>query len=885
MKRNFLKLILPISLAFLVVVSIAGSVSYAKYIKEAKVGMIDLAISGVTVKQCVLNDSVAQSTLSANRATVTTVIFDRWTGQPDAVRENGFEWSEGTESGMVADTIRSFISTDGTTVYFLTKGSAEMTVNDCDYIFCFYGNLFEHIELNNFNTSSVTDMSQMFSGCGELKSIIFGDNFSTKNVTDMTEMFNNCSELQSLDLSLFETSKVTNMYKMFNQCNVLQSADFSCLETGEVTNMAEMFFNCDALQTIDVSGFDTANVTDMSSMFASCSSVVTLDLRSFDTTNVTNMKSMFAHRPSGTGYIAENCETALTTLRISDKFDTSNVTNMSYMFDGLIHVTDFSFLQYFDTSNVTSMSHMFTFVGADTLDLSSFNTAAVRSMSSMFREAGSATAITFGTGFDTSQVLSMDYMFDGCISLLSLDVSRFNTAKVTTMAGMFDSCKSLTSLDLTSFDTSSVKSMYSMFASCTNLASVNLSSFDTTNVTNYGSMFSQAKALTKLDLQSFDIFNGTQFNYMFHLCSSLTTITVTPYNSSTQKGWYHAGSSNETFNTYTNIFNSCLKLVGGNGTKYDQSNTNAWGYSYFRIDGTSTSTKGYLSHTPHEDTDKNCKCDACGRTMHINEDGNCVCDNGCGTELNSSGHSYNSNDVCKYCGKSKPSCFASGTLITLADGSQKKIEDLLQTDLLRAFDHETGQYISVPIMFIEYDGIAEYQLINLKFSNGVTSRIIYEHAFFDLTLNEYVYVTAQNYASLIGHEFAVGQESGFARVTLEDAYLSTEETGCYSLATVYHLNHFIDGMFSMPGGCSGLFNYFEYDPETLAYDEEKMQADIEKYGLYTYQDFEDLLTPEVFYEVYPVKYLKVSVAKGMITQEDFVYIVERYLKQHGIMPS
>ena len=34
------------------------------------------------------------------------------------------------------------------------------------------------------------------------------------------------------------------------------------------------------------------------------------------------------------------------------------------------------------------------------------------------------------------------------------------------------------------------------------------------------------------------------------------------------------------------------------------------------------------------------------------------------------------------------------------------------------------------------------------------------------------------------------------------------------------MNYFIDGLFSMPGGIDGLFNYFEYD-STLKYDEEQ----------------------------------------------------------------
>ena len=35
-------------------------------------------------------------------------------------------------------------------------------------------------------------------------------------------------------------------------------------------------------------------------------------------------------------------------------------------------------------------------------------------------------------------------------------------------------------------------------------------------------------------------------------------------------------------------------------------------------------------------------------------------------------------------------CIINGTLIMLADGSQKKIEDVLPTDKLLSFNHKTG---------------------------------------------------------------------------------------------------------------------------------------------------------------------------------------------------
>ena len=227
------------------------------------------------------------------------------------------------------------------------------------------------------------------------------------------------------------------------------------------------------------------------------------------------------------------------------------------------------------------------------------------------------------------------------------------------------------------------------------------------------------------------------------------------------------------------------------------------------------------------------------------------------------------------------SCIAAGTMITLADGTTKAVEDLLETDILLVYDHEKGMFVECPILFIERDGWANYDIINLEFSDGTVTRLIYEHALFDVTLNKYVYITADNLNDFIGHEFAQANGETIETVTLVNAYMTNEYTGCFSLVTYYHLNYFIDGMFSIPGGIDGIFNVFEYD-ENLKYDEEQMQKDIETYGLYTYEDFAEYIPKEVF-DMFQTPYFKVAVGKGHITYEGILELIEKYLVKHGFI--
>ncbi len=57
-------------------------------------------------------------------------------------------------------------------------------------------------------------MRYMFDDCESLTQLDVS-NFDTSNVTDMTCMFAGCESLTQLDISNFDTSNVTNMISMF----------------------------------------------------------------------------------------------------------------------------------------------------------------------------------------------------------------------------------------------------------------------------------------------------------------------------------------------------------------------------------------------------------------------------------------------------------------------------------------------------------------------------------------------------------------------------------------------------------------------------------------------------------------------------------------------
>lgn len=180
--------------------------------------------------------------------------------------------------------------------------------------------------------------------------------------------------------------------------------------------------------------------------------------------------------------------------------------------------------------------------------------------------------------FQTGNLTDMSGMFRDCSSLIDVDLSHFNTSKVKKMGIMFGDCISLKSLDLSNFDTRKVTHMNNMFEGCSSLETINLCNFETSEVTDMDFMFVRCPQLVSLDLSSFNTENLIYADWMFKQCSSLTTIYVS-------EKW-----STETMRAHHEMFAGCIKLVGGNGTKFDPSHIDA---TYARID--TNEEPGYFS--------------------------------------------------------------------------------------------------------------------------------------------------------------------------------------------------------------------------------------------------------------------------------------------------
>lgn len=236
-------------------------------------------------------------------------------------------------------------------------------------------------------------------------------------------------------------------------------------------------------------------------------------------------------------------------------------------------------------------------------------------------------------------------------------------------------------------------------------------------------------------------------------------------------------------------------------------------------------------------------------------------------------------------------CVAAGTMITMANGGRKPVEELVVGDVIRTFDHENGVLSTAPICFVwKSENVAKAFTLSFVGESGESVdgegpactevTVIEEHGFFCREKRRYTFINESNVKDYIGCHFYDA-----------DAGCWLELTGCkhlnkgvdaYSIVTSGHLNHLADGLLSMSDGSfTILANIFQFDDQ-LRFDAAMKAADIAEYGL---TPLEKVLEYEGFteadYNDYNLQYLNVAVGKG-ITTWDFIQALSDYCVANGI---
>ena len=307
-------------------------------------------------------------------------------------------------------------------------------------------------------------------------------NTTTKTVTIQTAA-------DSIKAQLYE-----NMFRGLEAMTALVGFE-DVRAPGEACSAKRMFHGNKALSSLNLTGI-TNEITNSYSMFCNCRELV----------SITGLDDIVFKRGTSsvaTCYMFQNCYKLAGTV----------APKISYMYNSLSMFENCRALTTIDLSNCFTHSDR-------------------ASAASMFAGCTALTTVIFPTNTNSFRsATNMSNWFDGDTSLTTLTNFTYVHSKRSSkvkynkdFSYMFRGCSSLTSVDLSKLATDSAKTMAYMFSGCSRISSLDLSSFNTDSVSNMTYMFNNCSSITKLNLNSFNFSKDTLLSYFARGCSLLDTL-------------------------------------------------------------------------------------------------------------------------------------------------------------------------------------------------------------------------------------------------------------------------------------------------------------------------------------------------------------------------
>ena len=121
---------------------------------------------------------------------------------------------------------------------------------------------------------------------------------NNNNIIESTKgMFNNCEDITEIDMRQFDTSLVTDMSYMFSLCISLSSLNVENLNTEKVETFENMFYNCKSLTSLNLESFSNPSATSLYRMFYGCENLEYINIKNFDEKKNMTIDDMFYNIP------------------------------------------------------------------------------------------------------------------------------------------------------------------------------------------------------------------------------------------------------------------------------------------------------------------------------------------------------------------------------------------------------------------------------------------------------------------------------------------------------------------------------------------------------------------------------------------------------------
>ena len=226
-------------------------------------------------------------------------------------------------------------------------------------------------------------------------------------------------------------------------------------------------------------------------------------------------------------------------------------------------------------------------------------------------------------------------------------------------------------------------------------------------------------------------------------------------------------------------------------------------------------------------------------------------------------------------------CLIEGTLVALANGTKKPIEDITYHDLLKVWNYNIGNVgAEYPAWIEKQKTMVGYRLTRL--SDGTELKTTGWHGVFDVDANEFISVDNPE-RFYPGIKIYKVENDILVPVTVESIEYIEEEVNVYHVVSRQYYNIIANDILTTDGTVM-LSNLYGFD-ENIKWPETRNQIISNPDNLYTYEDFEDIGMPRRMFDelrVHEAKYLDV---KYGLTLEMFkAYLLKNQLNPHMWLP-
>jgi surface protein len=381
-----------------------------------------------------------------------------------------------------------------------------------------------------FNTGDDVSivMTSMFNGSGAAK-ITFPATGGVKNATSINGMFQNCKNLSEVENFILNTDahtdaeapalsfpNLTGIYNLFTYCPGFKNVKLN-ISAPKAETINCLFNNCNNMTSLDLSGSDFSGCTKITEFLNPNSSLKAVYMNEVDLSKCKTAESGFNNMFRG----ASLTHLYMNRIKLDGAEDFSffpySTLKEVYLQEASLSAMTVLEGRFIKKTNVEKFDISYAKFGA--YDLGDNYLSA----SQMFMGCTSLKTV-IAKGFKAPKNLSE--MFSGCTSLTTVDFENCDTVRTTTLYKMFFNCSAMEDFsNLSALNTTNVTSMESMFDGCVSAHGFDSSTWtnwNTYNVTTYKCMFHNfsyktgSAAQYTINISNFDFSKASSFYEMFN---------------------------------------------------------------------------------------------------------------------------------------------------------------------------------------------------------------------------------------------------------------------------------------------------------------------------------------------------------------------------------